>query len=420
MSRGLSRFILWLLIAVAARASAAETAAAAVNASVFEAPEVVAAQLVERASGYAGSAPVACFDQPPGPSSAALERTRKFCSLLSEYGSSKKPLAGMGAGSAAASGELPNLCSAVWAGGKPPVLTPEQKSVMQKYGTRDRETRSRSAMLADGYAVLTPEQRTANLKVYGRIRDEMASTCCGSDDACSKAVSRVRLLYCSSAADKNPSLKDSCTGEPGSFSLSDAEAKGLDDANTYGRAAAVVSGRIVLNPYIDQSGRLVAAPETFRHEMGHVCSIVRKQLAGAGDSHAAFNTRELMLGQLYGSCSMPDVMVKPVYDELGRAVSLESGVTDCLRRLAAQADNPKSSLFVKDSCYPARVEEGFAETMAVLGSNPVAPRIFPQRACKSPSSRYHPASWDTFACVARHSAVVRKRLSDAFVCEAAR
>lgn len=314
------------------------------------------------------------------------------------------------------------LCEGDWKTTTPPWVNDPN---IQAYGSGDYQSISRSEFLKkNSYRILSADEKKKQLRDSKQIQREVTQMCCDGDKACSQAMAKVKINYCESDADRDPSKADDCELLDGEYQLDAQEqaaltlamqlplsmnlsAAQLTESEISGAQAALkghpatgfpVTGTIQLSPYADKYGGLIQN-DGVRHELGHACSFIKRQLAtsGLGGASAARS----FLDRSEGRCYLKREQTEDAYANV-----LPAATVKCLTDLAAKSTDESSSAFIINSCQTGKIEEATAEAFALMAS----PKPMPERACSREPSRIHPSSVDVYTCLLKTNKDVRDKL----------
>jgi|GEM_PF-5167819 len=338
------------------------------------------------------------------------------------------------------------LCAPTWKSTTPVWMKPEVMEAQKVYGTADFKPQPRADWLKDHMRmVLSPEAKTQILNQALDVREKTAQACCGTDSECLAAVRKVRVSVCESPADQDPSLPDPCEANGGQFSLSTVEQATVltqmqysFGVGRYGTPAEVqrviseaketlrqnisfgsafpASGEIRLSPFGHLDGAPLSEIQTLRHEFGHACSFIKRQIASEiGKPHA--EDAAMSFYQRYtADCGLHESRGLNAYGPLLKSAGAGAHVMPCLLNLAEQSTDQISSAYFPGSCELSKIEEATAEAFSMLNSD-IVPDDYPHRACSRLPSKLHPASTDVFTCLVKADAGFRKKLESKLRCE---
>jgi hypothetical protein len=334
------------------------------------------------------------------------------------------------------------LCAPVWGQPLPEWTRPSVQASLQTYASADWIAPTRNQYLAQGFKLLTPDARQTILRDALRLREESTKLCCGSDVACTNLMRQVRVEFCTSEADQDPSKQDPCLFSAGVYALSTVEQaevastlknsldadpgvairRIVDEANRTLTANGVlfasypVSGGIRLGPYANRNGEAQASPGTLRHEFGHACSFIKRQIEASPGRPSSDHAARTFFDRYGFPCAINDERVRSAYGPLLKTLGADDNVELCLIDLAKKSTDPNSSAFIANSCPINKIEEATAEAFSLL-SLKLQPDAYPQRACAMRPSKLHPASTDVFTCIVKGDARIRRRMMAAYACQ---
>jgi hypothetical protein len=341
------------------------------------------------------------------------------------------------------------LCAPIWKSPVPGWTRPEAQKALQVYGTSDFQPLPRNEyMRLKGFSVLREQGRAALIKQTDDIREGSAKACCGTDSDCLSAMRGVRVSVCSSPADQDPSQPDPCEAVGGSYNLTTKEnavmaltmkdsvtlfstglpsqtSKVIEEARALLGGTSMLleaypaTGEIVLSPYVTSRGEPISEMGTLRHEFGHACSFIKRQIAAKpGKSRARENAMSFFMRR-GTSCELDPDVHKAAYGSLLKETGASRDVEACLLDLARQSTVETSSAYIPNSCQLNKIEEATAEAFAFY-TLPIMPDSFPDRACSRLPSTKHPASVDVFTCVIKADARKRREFAGKYRCEGVR
>ncbi|RYZ72189.1 MAG: hypothetical protein EOP05_11290 [Proteobacteria bacterium] len=305
-----------------------------------------------------------------------------------------------------------------WSTGKPPWTVASNRPAMAVHATVKAVAPKRVDVLKNGFRVRGAAERVAYLKSIELRRDEFALSCCGSNSRCTDAMKAVRVLSCSSDADKDPNQPDHCALLSGYFEFNQVEKSNISALVAGNQFTGIQSGSVILSPYVTATGEDYASAKIINHELGHACSFIRRQVgateilgidrAGSNKSLAAWND---------GTCGIGSDVDKEAYGPMMNQVGFSLKVADCISNLARRSTDPASTAFFENSCPASKSEEGMAEAFAISQTKPLVPKAFPNWLCSARPSTRHPAMSDVLACVLKNDASTRQRLAREYGCK---
>lgn len=348
-----------------------------------------------------------------------------------------------------------NLCTPFWKGGKAPwEHNPKLWEQINSYSTKNFVPPSRDALLKQGFTVMNRDEEQAYHKKVEELRDRAASFCCdsmGTEAAeCTQAMRDVKIEICrDEASDKDPSRPDSCAAADGVFHRSQPDSVQIlkqmirDGSNArqvqksvvesankqFGQylessevkalnivpGEKVVSGKMILSPYRNNAGPK-AGTGVIAHEFMHACSMIRKQLDIKHNSLFASSAMQATMLDHMNSCDVAPATVEAYGGHLSHFKMDGASLSGCLTKLALKSIDPKSSVYVPNACARKKVEEGFAEAMAIFLAEPAVPAGFPDRACNLIPSTAHPHPTETVKCMIASLPSYKKLVQEAFKC----
>lgn len=335
------------------------------------------------------------------------------CLHLDAYAASTKPLQFNGS-------DPKNLCSVVWEKGEPQWFDPKERKILALHGTKQKRIPTRAELLAQGFKVRTAPERNAYLLASEKIRNRMAGVCCAGETACLSAMRAVRVTSCVSEADQNPKLVDPCADVNGEYLMSNVEKRELQEFTLGKPRDRVLSGGIVLSPYVFASGNSVAAEATVRHELGHACTVIRRQISALKGAENAMNASESLDAQMSGSCNgsfVNDTAYVGVFN--GASADAGEKVLSCLKVQTKKSLEPKSTVFFEETCEGFKLEEGIAEGLSIAGTQNLIPNGYPNRFCRATPSRQHMASAEVLACLLNNDPRLRAKFRSSLGCDGA-
>ncbi len=276
--------------------------------------------------------------------------------------------------------------------------------------------------------------------MFARTRSSVASRCCGSNQECLNVFRQVRLQFCTNPrATTHPNEPDRCTGrDSGVFTNTDDEnlmvwwllrmrrepadvqeatrASVLQDSpQLRNRLGQVAPGMVSISRYerADDGGETLW---TFRHELGHACSSIRRQIAtrdgstlAAGDdydpdpqAYCRYNSQGFQQFSFMGDFMHPENA-----RETGTCIS--NGIREEFRNSSDQS-------YIANACYGAKIEEGLAEAFALLTATPEDVMYNLERSCTFPPSRVHFTGHKIVQCIAQNSPRFRNTVLAAPIC----
>ncbi len=307
---------------------------------------------------------------------------------------------------------------------------------------------SRKDILAiPGVALASAEDNQKFLQHIRDLRADVMDPCCGKDEECRKAMESVEPYICSeSAVNQDPTKEDPCYNRPGSYgggSNSDFqkywnmmmfakdqvkffrpqdiasfkkwadEAKSSIQPELYGKP---IVGNIIVSPYTDGGERTIG-DSSLRHEYGHACSDIQRQLQMyRSNSISAFNS----LLRVYRDPGDPwacalDPTYNQVFQDILDNVPNGYAVMNCVFGIAWQVNNLKSQGFQDGGCPASKLEEGTAMVFEQLTS--ISTYSDPDGLCWGVPSHIHPHNSHIFECLLQNSEDFRQKAKKALSCD---
>ncbi|MGZ3743764.1 MAG: hypothetical protein ACXWRA_07930, partial [Pseudobdellovibrionaceae bacterium] len=263
-----------------------------------------------------------------------------------------------------------------------------------------------------------------------------APLCCGQDSECAKAYLETPLKFCSDPkAEADPNAPDPCSKSKKAFFSVEHEA--LLGAWFYEKVnespqdrlqllakikkeipnlslEKIWSGYISLGKY--KFGKDMLEPYIFRHELGHACNFVRRQIAakkGTQDSLISF------------ADDYNTVYCKPqtdahanfrIIDQLlagKNAVDLKLCIQD---RIKNETQNPKDYAYVPGSCFGSKMEEATADAFSAFTAKPDEMTNLVYRLCDNAVSANHFSGYSTFECFIKNVPGFASQVSRGIAC----
>jgi hypothetical protein len=157
---------------------------------------------------------------------------------------------------------------------------------------------------------------------------------------------------------------------------------------------------------------------TFRHELGHACSHIRRQIAtrngsplnagedytSGADNYCRYRSQGYQQFSFMGEFMHPENA-----RETGTCVS---------NAIRSEVRSRSDQSYIENACYGAKVEEGLAEAFAILTATPEDVFFNLKRSCTYPPSRLHLTGHKIVQCIVQHSQRFRNVVLQAPVCRA--
>jgi len=297
---------------------------------------------------------------------------------------------------------------------------------------------SPAEMAERGRTMASPAELREIETLYAQTRASVASRCCGTDRECRSVFSRVPLQFCTNPrATTHPNEPDRCTGrESGIYTVRDDELylswwllriSRLPQAQREAtrayilrehpqlkaRLGDVVPGTIVVSRYKRATDG--ATLVTLRHELGHACSNIRRQIATRDGSRS--NPGNDFSG-VENYCRYSDQSFQH-YSFMGDLMHPENSrrTGECISsRIREEFRDRSDQAYIPNACYGAKIEEGMAEAFALLTAT--TENIFEniERSCTYPPSRVHFTGHKIVQCIVENSPNFRSRILSAPLC----
>jgi hypothetical protein len=335
------------------------------------------------------------------------------------------------------------MCAPSWKSATPYWQTPDGMKLIQAYGTAAFQAVTRAEFVKRGHALLSDDERASARLRAVRIRGEAATQCCGTDATCAAAMNSVTVKICESDADHDANALDWCEATAGKYvnnsvqmavmtlRLRDSLATaGLNSTRIQEIVAEAqktlggqslesfpdpVVGEIQLSPYSNTDAGHFVSDTTYRHEFGHACSYIRRQLlAKKGNPHAG-DVAMTFFQRIMPKCENDSTQIENAYgSQLERAGS-NRHVFACLSDLASKSTDVTSSAYIPNSCPAYKIEEIMADAFSMYTGS-AFPEAFPERACNRYPSTMHGAPVDVLTCMLSGDAHFRQALKTKLEC----
>lgn len=315
----------------------------------------------------------------------------------------------------------------------------EKPQSVDKHSAAFEGDKSPEQMANEGKTLATPGDLQTMETSFVSLRNGMADRCCGTNSECLSSFKAVRIQFCTNPrAVTHPNEPDRCTGRDSGFYTTTGDEHIMRWWNLYilslpqnhhepnraallqkypqlrGRLGSVAPGFISVSRY-DRADQL-DTQWTFRHELGHACSSIRRQMA-------VRDSTQLRAGDDYN----PDPKELCRYKEggyqqftfLGEYLRPENSraVGTCLSTaIRNEVRNKNDQAYMRNACYGSKIEEGIAETFALLTAD--KDQIFQNlnNSCSYPPSPVHFSGYKIIQCLVENSPQFRNKILAAPVC----
>lgn len=308
--------------------------------------------------------------------------------------------------------------------------------------SKDYEGNSSPAQMAErGITMASRAELRAMETLFTQTKNNVAERCCGTNRECAGLFRQVRLQFCTNPrALTHPNEPDPCTSsEAGVYTQSDDEmymqwwlyqvARDPEGVREATRTATLAKRPQLRNrlgqvaPGFVKFSRYERADSgetlwTFRHELGHACSSIRRQIAARNGSRITasddYNPDPKAYckysGQTFQQYTfMAEYMRPENAREAGECIS--NGIREEFR-------NKNNESYIANACYGSKVEEGLAEAFAILSAAPENVMYNLERSCTFPPTRVHFTGHKIIKCIVANSARFRDVVLAAPVCRA--
>lgn len=380
----------------------------------------------------------------------ALAATDPFCSALSPQNKSMADLkTGLVDPYAALCGDLRNIslgkapehqpiCSVFWENGQAwwKKWVDERPEELNK-GSADFKNPSRKQMRAQGYKLANASELKDLAHLFNEMKAATVSACCAGDSECKKLYLQTTLKFCSdSGADRDADAPDSCAGSLSAAFMGDqdgltnawwqkytpsmtAEQKkqALEDIRkqTPGFQPGVLkSGSVTLSKYIQPS----APPDFYvlRHELGHACSFVQRQIAAKKGSIGEQDFPLQGYSQEYCKDRQPGPASMSIIDKV-IPTAAQQAVKSCLtERIHKEVADTKDPAYVPGACFGAKVEEAMGDSFSAMTSLPEDMFETVGRLCLNAPSSTHLSGYSNLECLVKNVPGYAKRVHEGLRC----
>jgi hypothetical protein len=369
------------------------------------------------------------------------------------YGSLNAFCDGLAKDKAPATAYQPDMgpCQSMWKDGTPPWNAwPDVHARASVWASKDFKAPTRNEVLnARGWHPGDPREIDAFLKHAESIRDQTASECCkGLQDEenaeCLSAFHGVEVSVChDEAAERNPDAPDPCLAKTGGYVLS-AEASTrigmlltesisvVDDAMNkaggdmeYWREQTresrkklpkkpgehlPIHGGIQFPPFFSGDGISSTPDHMIRHELGHACSDIRRQISAikpGPQRMAQFFAWLPELGDNFCDLYEPN---QEAYKPLFKDIEGGDSILKCLIKENSDSQSPFHPAHIDKDCPAKKLEEASAEALGFLFNTKEITQSVPYPTCDYNPSRIHQASALVFKCLIRNSQSFKARV----------
>ncbi|MES2857454.1 MAG: hypothetical protein V4692_16405, partial [Bdellovibrionota bacterium] len=198
-----------------------------------------------------------------------------------------------------------NVCTPIWVKGIAPWQRPENRRALIEYGTSKQKHATTHLNHRRGSRYATPQEQVKIIEDAKIERVKVSAECCGSNVACKAAMDKVEFKFCEQS--KDWTKPDRCLSPVASFYMSNGNLRNIIDTSIQiaqknfpkltlnerrnlesmvekkePRASSEFDfspGWVKMTNYVFGEGNTFVSEATLRHELGHACSHVQRQLA---------------------------------------------------------------------------------------------------------------------------------------------
>ncbi|MGZ3769150.1 MAG: hypothetical protein ACXVCP_06685 [Bdellovibrio sp.] len=330
------------------------------------------------------------------------------------------------------------VCSAIWEKGQAwwKKMAEEKPAELNKHSDEYKNP-SRNEMLAHGFSIALPSELKKIEAKFNALKARTVPQCCGNDVECSKAYLATSLKFCSDPkAEADPNAPDPCADAKEAYFNADRKAKlgawFLKTSNELPQfrlellakvrkefpqfeEEMIRPGFVTLSKY--KSNESNSNTYADRHELGHACNFIRRQIAsksGTKDSLVSWETDDY--DKIYCKPQSGVHYNFTFIDTLfpGKsAVDLKICIQD---RIKSETQDPKDYAYFPDSCIGSKIEEAMADAFASLTANPDELAELTSTLCMNAVSAIHFSGYSTFDCFIKNVPGFADKISRGISC----
>ena len=333
------------------------------------------------------------------------------------------------------------LCSAFWTDGNAwwKKITEKNPESLNKNSGEYKDP-SRRDMLKAGYTFASEAQLVKINEEFSNMKARTAIQCCGSDQRCITTYMATSLRFCSDPkSEQDETAPDPCASSGSAYFTVDRKtqltyfanynhwermppetlAQIMDQMKMNGEPNFVVGsinpGYISLNRYISPRGK--SDDYTYRHELGHACNFVRRQLA-VKDGVTNYSMKDSVVTEMAEYCKQSS---QPSYDftMLDNAYKGKntSPLKNCIQQgIEEETNNTKDYAYIPNACFNSKIEEATADAFSALTAQKNEAGRLIWTLCTNSPSAIHYSGYKTLECVMKYAPEMNTVIADGIEC----
>ena len=318
-----------------------------------------------------------------------------------------------------------NICSYVWEFNK---TFSDESNLSQEPKAMPRPSYrppSRRDILSQGFSIASDSQNQELVDQITKNIKPVSVLCCQGDSECEEAMSQVSIKVCRDlATDKNIDLAESC--DPRSlprYENLESSAINLEIKKN----KKITAGNILISPFFKRDD--IKTTNNAVHELGHVCSSIRRQLlvlrTGSMAVASTFSKTDQIEFALKSQQSTSELCALEHDFFEGYKIMLKSMTgseefSQCIFKMLQNSADVKSGTYIKNICPAKQLEESAAETLNLIylvQNNQSYPDLFPSAICGTRSSVIHPHNSELAQCLLRSMSELNAKVRSALACD---